>query len=87
MQNYVNTSELMCRRVLGNALRDTRCGRYGYRLGLATPALVGVFIYVAVVASQIAPAVDFEHELSKGQNMLHQAPSRCDCERALRSTS
>jgi hypothetical protein len=63
VQHNLHRAQSMCRRVLGDPL--DRSLQHGGREspGLVTPALIGRLVDVAMIAGEIAPAVDLQDEL------------------------
>jgi hypothetical protein len=59
--------------VLGDSGRDLRGCRDVHDPGTAAPALVGVFVDVAVVTREITPAVYFEYKLADWHQSAHFA--------------
>ncbi len=66
VQDHCDGGERVCRRVLGQTPGGPGNRLVGDDLGSGQPALIRVFVDIAVVAGEIAPAVHFEDEFAEG---------------------
>ena len=59
----------MLPRMFGDSFADFRDCFTGNELRTRSPATVGMLVDVAVIARQVAPAVDLQHKLPEGQDV------------------
>jgi hypothetical protein len=79
VQDNSHFVELVLRRMLDDPPRS-QCGRLcGQFRRAAPPALIRVLVDVAMIARQIAPAVNLQYELPKREkNAIHSARKMID---------
>ena len=76
MQDDLHRTDPAPGRVLGDALRAAPRHFVRYDLRLAAPALIGRFIHIAVVTSEVATATYLQHELIQwDERVLHAGHS------------
>ena len=59
--------------VLGDPHSDLRGRRDGHDTRALAPALIGVFVDIAVIAGQVASTVHLEHKLAEWHQSAHFA--------------
>ena len=73
VQHDLDRTQVVPGRVLDDPLRRSPQHVVRHGLGLPTPALIGCLVDVAVIASEVAPAVDLEDELIQRQERRFHA--------------